>query len=129
MRATCHPRPGQRYGCGRAGRPRGRRAPLLLEGHRRGQPVDRVHLGNAQLVEQPAGVGGDRFEVSALRLGDKRHGAWLFYLATFPLTQLDTPANADYKKEIRPYLEPYIRDIDMYYLREHEAGVRGAVSE
>ena len=48
---------------------RGRRAALLLQGDRRGQPVDRVHLGHGQLVEQPAGVRGDRLEVPALGLG------------------------------------------------------------
>ena len=45
---------------------------LLLQGHRRGQAVDLVDLGHAQLVEQPPGVGGDRFEIPPLRLRVER---------------------------------------------------------
>ena len=50
----------------------GRRPALLLQGHGRRQAVDLVDLGHAQLVEQPPGVGGDRFEVPPLRLGVER---------------------------------------------------------
>jgi hypothetical protein len=49
--------------------PRGRRAPLLLERHRGREPVDRVHLGHADLVEEAAGVGCHALEVAALCLG------------------------------------------------------------
>ena len=52
---------------------------------------------------------------ATLTVGSKKQGAWLLYVATFPLTQLNTPANAEYKEELRPYAEPYIRDIDAYY--------------
>lgn len=52
---------------------------------------------------------------AALTVGAKWQAAWLLYVATFPLTQLDTPAHAEYKSELRPFLEPYARDIDKYY--------------
>ena len=52
---------------------------------------------------------------AALTVGAKWQAAWLLYVATFPLTQLDTPAHAEYKSEIRPFLQPYARDIDQYY--------------
>jgi hypothetical protein len=44
-------------------------AALLLEGDGRWQPVDGVHLRDAELVEQPAGVRGDGLQVAALGLG------------------------------------------------------------
>src|SRR3712207_7211079 len=45
---------------GRAGR---RGAPLLLERYRRWQPLDGVHVGDACLVDEAAGIGRDRLEV------------------------------------------------------------------
>jgi hypothetical protein len=56
--------------------------------------------------------------VAALTVGSKKQAAWLLYVATFPLTQLDTPKYAEYKAELRPIVEPYIRDIDAYYMRD-----------
>lgn len=61
-----------------------------------------------------------------LTVGSKKQAAWLLYVASFPLTQLDTPANADYKRELRPIAEPYIRDIDAYYkLDQKKTAERG----
>ena len=57
------------------------------------------------------------FAVS-LTVGSKKQGAWLLYLATFPLTQLETPLHAEYKAELRPIVDPFIRDIDAYYARD-----------
>lgn len=54
---------------------------------------------------------------ATLTVGSKKQAAWLLYVASFPLTQLDTPAHADYKAEIRAFAEPYVRDIDAYYVR------------
>ena len=54
----------------------------------------------------------------ALTVGSKKQAAWLLYVASFPLTQLDSPKHADYKSELRSYAEPYIRDIDAYYLHD-----------
>ena len=53
-------------------RARRRRAALLLQRDRRRQAVDRVDLGHAHLVEQPARVRRHRLEVAALRLGVER---------------------------------------------------------
>jgi hypothetical protein len=47
----------------------GGRASLLLQCHRRRQADDVVDVGHRHLVEQPARVGRDRFEVAPLRLG------------------------------------------------------------
>jgi hypothetical protein len=47
-------------------------AAVLLEGHRRGQAVDRVELGDARLVDQPPRVWGHGFEVPPLRLRVER---------------------------------------------------------
>ena len=47
-------------------RPGGRRAALLLQGHRRGQPLDRIHLGHRHLMEKAPSVGRDGFEVAPL---------------------------------------------------------------
>lgn len=53
-----------------------------------------------------------------LTVGSKKQAAWLLYVASFPLTQLDSPKHADYKAELRSYAEPYVRNIDSYYLRD-----------
>ena len=50
----------------------GRRAALLLQGHGRRQAVDFVDFGHAHLMEQPPGIGSDRFEIAPLRLGIER---------------------------------------------------------
>ena len=43
-----------------------RRAALLLQRHRRRQPLDRIHLGHRHLVEKAPGVRRDGFEVAPL---------------------------------------------------------------
>lgn len=55
-----------------------------------------------------------------LSMGSKKQGAWLLYVATFPLTVLDSPKHAEYKAEIRDMVEPLQREIDTYYLRDDE---------
>ena len=50
----------------------GRRAALLLQGDRRRQAVDRIHLAAPPTVEQPPRVGRDGFEIPALGLGVQR---------------------------------------------------------
>lgn len=54
---------------------------------------------------------------AALTAGSKKQAAWLLYVATFPLTQLDTPKHAEYKAELRPIVQPYIENIDAYHDR------------
>ena len=51
---------------GRPGRSGGR---FLLDGNRRRQALDRVHVGAFHLVEKLARVGGERFDVAALAFG------------------------------------------------------------
>jgi DNA-binding transcriptional LysR family regulator len=46
--------------------PGGRRSALLLQRHRRRQPLDRIHLGHRHLVEKPPGIRRDRFQVATL---------------------------------------------------------------
>jgi hypothetical protein len=53
-----------------------------------------------------------------LTVGSKKQAAWLLYVATFPLTRLETPLHADYKAEIRDLVEPLRSEIDTYYLRD-----------
>lgn len=56
----------------------------------------------------------------SLTMGSKKQGAWLLYVATFPLTSLDSPKHAEYKAEIRDMVEPLRREFDTYYLRDDE---------
>ena len=53
-----------------------------------------------------------------LAVGSKKQGAWLLYVASFPLTQLETPLHAEYKREIRKEVEAFRREIDTYYLHD-----------
>ncbi len=53
--------------------------------------------------------------LAMLGVGSKEQGAWLLYVATFPLTQLDTPQHAEHKAQIRDLVEPLRREIDVYY--------------
>ncbi len=55
---------------------------------------------------------------ASLTAGSKKQGAWLLYTAAFPLTQLETPAHADYKREIRDLVEPLRDSADVYYLQD-----------
>jgi len=43
--------------------------------------------------------------LAGLTVGDPDQGAWLLYTTSFPLTRLDTPLHADYKAEIRDWVE------------------------
>ena len=43
---------------------------LLVDGHRRGQPVDEVHVGLVHLAEELAGIRGQGLHVPALALGE-----------------------------------------------------------
>ena len=56
--------------------------------------------------------------VVTLFVGAKKQGAWLFYVATFPLTQTETPLHADYKAEIRGKVKELRDEIDTYYLQD-----------
>ena len=56
--------------------------------------------------------------VTTLFVGSKKQGAWLFYTAVFPLTQLDTPLHADYKAQIRDLVEPLWDQRDSYYTND-----------
>ena len=58
--------------------------------------------------------------IVTLLLGSKMQGAWLFYVATFPLTQTDTALHAEYKAEIRDLVEKARREIHIYYKRDEE---------
>jgi len=53
-------------------RARARRAALLLQGHRGRQTVNGIDRGHAHLVDQPARIGRDRFEIAPLGLGVER---------------------------------------------------------
>ena len=55
-----------------------------------------------------------------LTVGAKKHGAWLLYTATFPLTVLDSPLHADYKREIRDMVVPLQAHPGAYYLLDKE---------
>ena len=56
-----------------------------------------------------------------LTVGSKKQGAWLLYVATFPLTQIDSPLHAEYKAEIRKDVEAARREIDTYYIQDEWA--------
>ncbi len=45
---------------------------MLLQGDRRWQPVNGIHVGHAGLIDQATRVGRDGFEVAPLRLGEDR---------------------------------------------------------
>lgn len=55
-----------------------------------------------------------------LTVGSKKQGAWLLYTATFPLTVLDSPLHADYKREIRDLVLPLQQHPGAYYLLDDE---------
>jgi hypothetical protein len=48
---------------------RGGGTALLLQGQGRRQAVDGIHVGHRHLLEEPAGIGRDRLQIAALRLG------------------------------------------------------------
>lgn len=52
---------------------------------------------------------------ATLTVGSKKQAAWLLYVASFPLTQLDSPKHAEYKAELRDFATPYVRDLEAYY--------------
>lgn len=54
-----------------------------------------------------------------LFVGSKRHGAWLMYVATYPLTRLETPLHAEYKAEIAEDVRHHRARIE-YYFHEDE---------
>ncbi len=56
--------------------------------------------------------------LATLAVGSKKQGAWLLYVATFPLTQLDSPKHADFKAEIRNDVEALHRERSVYYLQD-----------
>jgi hypothetical protein len=51
-------------------------------------------------------------------VGSRTQGAWLLYVATFPLTQLETPLHADYKAEIRDLVLPLRQNLDTYHTHD-----------
>ncbi len=57
------------FGDGADGRARAAAGGLLLDGDRRAQAVDAVHVGPLHLVEELAGVSGKRLDVAPLALG------------------------------------------------------------
>ena len=56
--------------------------------------------------------------VMTLTVGSKKQGAWLLYVATFPLTQIDSPLHANYKAEIRDKIQELQSEIGTYYLQD-----------
>lgn len=56
---------------------------------------------------------------ATLLVGSKKHGAWLMYVATFPLTRLETPLHAEYKAEIADDVRKH-RERIQYYFHEDE---------
>ena len=58
--------------------------------------------------------------LATLTVGAKKQGMWLLYSAVFPLTRLDSPLHAEYKAEIRDFVTPLRRDLDVYYLNDGE---------
>jgi hypothetical protein len=56
--------------------------------------------------------------ILTLFVGSKKQGAWLLYVATFPLTQTETPLHADYKTEIRDDVRGFHQRIHSYYLED-----------
>ena len=64
-----HPQQIRKRGDAADRRAGGGRTALLLQGHGRRQAIDFGDFGHAHLIEQPPGVGGDRFEIAPLGLG------------------------------------------------------------
>jgi hypothetical protein len=68
--------------------------------------------------------------LAGLTVGDDDQSAWLLYTTAFPLTQIDTPKHAEYKREIRGWVLEKRTRLDFYqdeddevhdFLREPEA--------
>ena len=47
-------------------------------------------------------------------VGDDNQGSWLLYTSSFPLTRLDTPLHAEYKAEIRDWVQQKRDRITLY---------------
>jgi hypothetical protein len=58
--------------------------------------------------------------IATLFVGSKSQGAWLLYVATFPLTALESPVLPEYKAQVRDLVEPLSRDLEHYYERDEE---------
>lgn len=74
-----------------------------------------VLTGLWRTLQRRHAVAGVALFATLLAVGSKEQGAWLLYVATFPLTQLETPKHAEYKAQIRDLVEPLRREIDVYY--------------
>ncbi len=55
------------------------------------------------------------------KVGSNKQGAWLLYTASFPLTQLETPLYAEYKKDIRERVQAQAARIDLHYAESRAA--------
>ena len=58
--------------------------------------------------------------VVTLNIGSTKQGKWFLYVASFPLTQLDTPLHAEYKAEIRDMVAARRERLDYYYREDRE---------
>lgn len=58
--------------------------------------------------------------LASLTVGDDNQSSWLLYTTTFPLTQLDTPLHAEYKAEIRDWVEEKRDRIGSYNKEDDE---------
>jgi hypothetical protein len=53
-------------------------------------------------------------------MGDDEQGVWLLYTSVFPLTQIDSPRHAEYKREIRDWVLDARTKIDSYSESDRE---------
>lgn len=53
--------------------------------------------------------------IATFFVGSRPQAAWLLYVSTFPLTNLESPALASYKAEIRDLVEPLHQDLEHYH--------------
>jgi len=60
---------------------------------------------------------GALFLVS-LTIGDEDQSSWLLYTSNFPLTRLDTPLHAEYKAEIKDWVQKTRDELDDYHRTE-----------
>ncbi len=60
---------------------------------------------------------GALFLVS-LTIGDEDQSSWLLYTSNFPLTRLDTPLHAEYKAEIKDWVQKTRDQLDDYHRTE-----------
>jgi hypothetical protein len=73
-----------------------------------------VLVGSWRVLRWPQGTALAAVFGAALTVGSDNQGSWLLYTSSFPLTRLETPLHAEYKAEIRGWVQEKRDRITLY---------------